>query len=157
MMPINVKTSPKIETTADRVAVVELQVELVQVREDLHAQVEHHPLTRHLHRPGLRVLECKRGKQGCQVHRGDGREAGQIASRDIAVDDDLREVRRRQLQGRVANDRRDGEDHLRAIRAQIPQQPPHEPAVVCLSQDLVVVHQDAASSSSRSCLRYRSA
>ena len=49
------------------------------------------------------------------------------------------------------------ERHVPAVRAQIAQQPPHQPRVVGLAEDLLVVAHDAASSSSSSCLRWSSA
>ncbi len=49
---------------ADRIAVVEPQVEPLQVPVHLHPQVEHDPLPDHLQRPGLRVLERERGDAG---------------------------------------------------------------------------------------------
>ena len=49
---------------ADRIAVVELQVEPLQVPVDLHPHVEHDPLPGHLQRPGLDELERERRRAG---------------------------------------------------------------------------------------------
>ena len=88
MMPTSVNRSPNTDTTPDvnssfststsvvtrvisrpdRVAVVEPQVEPLQVAEHLHPQVEHDPLPDHLHRPGLQVLERERAGQREQEH-----------------------------------------------------------------------------------------
>jgi hypothetical protein len=57
--------------TANRVAVVEAEVELLQVRKHLHPQVEHHPLPGDLHGPCLHVLEGERGEKRHQIERSD--------------------------------------------------------------------------------------
>ena len=49
---------------ADGIAIVEPQVEALQVPEDRHPQVEHHPLPDDLHRPGLGELEQEREQDG---------------------------------------------------------------------------------------------
>ncbi len=46
-------------------------------------------------------------EQRGQVEHGDDAEPGQVAGRDVAVDDQLGQVRRRQLEHRVADDRDD--------------------------------------------------
>ena len=83
---------------------------------------------------------------------GDRPEASEIAGRNVSIDDDLREVRRREVERGVPDDRDDGNDHLPAIRTQIREQPPHQAAVVGFAEDVIVDH-DAFSSSSSNCLR----
>ena len=76
----------------------------------------------------------------------------EIADRDVAIDHDLGQVRRREVESRVPDDGDDGDRHLAAVRTQVRQQPPHQAAVVGTTEDVVVDH-DAFSSSSSNCLR----
>ena len=69
----------------------------------LHAHIEHDSLPRRLHRPGLDVLEDEGGDEHDEIDCRHHSEAGQIARRNVAVDRDLRQVRRGQLE--TASDR----------------------------------------------------
>ncbi len=64
---------------ADRIAIVVAQVEALQVAVDGHPQVEHDPLARHLHRPGLQVFEDERRDEDREVGRGEPPEAVEAA------------------------------------------------------------------------------
>ena len=59
--------------------------------------------------------------------------------RDVVVDREARQIWRRKLQDRSGDDRRQGEGGLAKVWAQVSQQPLHQPAVVGLSDDVVVV------------------
>ena len=124
---------------ADGIAIVELQVDALEVTVDLHAHVEHDALAGHLQHPRLQVLERERAEQDRQKAERDAIEAGQIAGRDVAVDGHFHEVRLRQLQDGGADDRRQRHDHLQPIRPQITEQPPHQHRVVGLAEDFFVV------------------
>ena len=50
----------------DRVAVIEAEIEALQVARDLHPQIEHDPLARQLHGVGLGVLQGERSNQYAQ-------------------------------------------------------------------------------------------
>ena len=89
MIPASVKTSPKIETTPEvnrslitstsvvtrvisrptGIAIVEAEVEALQVAVDLHAHVEHDPLPGRLQQPGLGELEAERPRPGSRGTR----------------------------------------------------------------------------------------
>ncbi len=125
---------------ADRVAVVEAQVQPLQVRVQLHPQVVHDALAGQLHHPGLHVLERERTGQDRQVDPRDVHQSTQIAGWDVRVDDQLGQVRRGQLQHRVRDDGRKRHQHRSPVRPQITQQPPHETAVVGFADDVVVLH-----------------
>ena len=87
---------------ADRIAVVELQVEALQVPVDLHAQVEHDALPGHLQHPGLEVLERERAEQDRRGRASAMRSRpGQVAGGDVLVDRELHQVGLRQLQDGV--------------------------------------------------------
>ncbi len=73
---------------------------------------------------------------------------------DVPVDRDLHEIRLRELEQTVGQERHERQRDERFVRAEIAQQPPHQPGVVRLPQDVFFVErhrQDAASSSSSSC------
>ena len=125
---------------ADRVAIVEAQVEPLQVRVDLHPQVEHDPLPGQLHHPGLQVLE--------QRSRRRARAGTPPRCRSA------RPVSRWRCSGRwpacirygcascstaLGDDRDERQRDLRPVRPQVSQQPPHQPAVVGLADDVFVV------------------
>jgi hypothetical protein len=126
MMPTSLKTSPNAVTTPDvnrsfststsevtrvinrpdGIAVVEAQVEPLQVAVDGHPQVEHDPLPGQLHRPGLDVFgreadDQHRRKTTASRSRPDDRAGG-----DVAVDGGLDDVGLSQV-GAAAGDDRD--------------------------------------------------
>jgi hypothetical protein len=144
---------------AHRVPIVELQVEPLQVADDLHPQVEHDPLPGRLHRPRLQELEAERHHEDGEVERGKARESGDVAGRDVAVDDQLGQIGRRELQRRMRDDGGNRQRDVAAVRPEVSHQPPHQPSVVRLAEGLLLVsrhgtcHQLAASSSSSSCFR----
>src|SRR6185369_3854757 len=78
--------------TADRIAVVEPQVQALQVAVNGHLQVEHDALAGELHRPGLDVFGGKRGHQDGQIEQRDPVEPIEAAGGDVAVDSYLDEV-----------------------------------------------------------------
>ena len=157
MMPTRVNTSRKTEITpdanrsfsastsvghaghqsADGIAVVEAEIEPLQMVVDLHAQIEHDPLPHHLHRVGLHVLQRERADQHDEKRERDPVEAVQVAGDDVVVDRDLRQIRLGELQPGVADDGGERHDHRPAMRTQIGQQPPHQARVIRLTKDLV--------------------
>ncbi len=143
----------------DRVPVVVAQVQPLQVRVHLHAHVEHDALPGQLQGPGLDVLRREGAGEGGEIEQGDDAESRDVAGRDVGVDDELRQVRRRELRRRVGHDGSHRHGDLPAVRAEVAEQPAHQPRVVGLPEDLLFVdrHQEAASSSSSSWRRWRSA
>ena len=135
--------------TADGIAIVELQIEPLQMLVDLGPHVEHDPLPGHLEHPGLEVLERERGQQNRQEADRDGIEAAQITRRDVTIDRHLHQVWLGQLKNGRADDRRQRHCHLQPVRPQIAKQPAHQHRVVGLAQDFFVVdgHQLSAISS----------
>ena len=87
-----------------------------------------------------------------QIQRGDRAQPAKIADRDVSIDHDLGQVRRRQIESRVPDDGGHCQCDLTAVRPQVREQPPHQAAVVGTAEDVVVDH-DAFSSSSSNCLR----
>ena len=142
---------------AHGVAIVELQVQPLQMTNHLHPHVEHDSLAENLQRPGLEVLERKRACQCQQEHGRDQPQARQIPGRDIAINDQLRQVGRRELEDRMADDRRRRQADPSPVRIEVGQQTSHQTRVVRLADYFLVVRHDAASSSSSNCLRCSSA
>ena len=142
----------------DRVAVVEAQVEPLQVAVHLHPDVEHDALPCHLQRPGLHVLKPERQHQRAQEQRRHHADPRIVPGGDVAVDQHLGEIGRRQLQQGVARDRHERHGHPWPVGAEVAHQPAHQTRVVGLAEDfLVVTAHEAASSSSSNCRRCRSA
>ena len=146
---------------AHRVAVEEAGVQPLQVLEDLHAQVEHHLQPGQLHAVGLQEIDGEGGQQGEQVQRRNlrqpcgrvgaqpGIEEGGLArrGRQVAVDGHLGQEGADRLQPGVQQDGQEAERHQRLVRAQVGQQPLHQPRVVRLPQDfflVVLLHNQAA-------------
>ena len=125
----------------DGIAIVERQIQPLQMRVDLHAHVEHDALADHLHHVGLGVLERERRNQHRQVHQRDVVEAGKVALGDVLVDGDLDQIRRRELRHRVADQRQQRTGHVPLVRTQVPQQAAHEPRVVGLAEDFFFVER----------------
>ena len=94
-------------------------------------------------------------------------EPGEVPLRDVLVDGDLDEIRRRQLGHRVADERQERTGDVPLVRTQVRQQAAHQPRVVGLAEDFFFVERhgcrgtgpayEAASSSSSSCFLYNSA
>ncbi len=124
---------------ADRIAVVELQVDALQVLVDLHAHVEHDALAGHLQNPRLQVLERERREQDGKKRQRNPVEPRQIRSRDMPIDRHLHQIWLRELQHRSEDDRGERDDDAEAVRPEITQQPPHQDGVVGLTEDFFVV------------------
>ena len=159
MIPTSVSASPKTVTTpdvnrslsdvdvgrhprheaADRIAVVVLQVETLQVAVDGHAQIEHDPLAGQLQGPGLDVFRHERQDENGQVDAGKPVEASQAIGGDVAVDRNLDEIRLRERCDSAGHDGHQRQQHLPPVRPQVVKQPAHQPRVVGLPEDVVVV------------------
>ena len=125
--------------TADGIAIVELQIEPLQMLVDLGPHVEHDPLPGHLEHPGLEVLERERGQQNRQEADRDCIEAAQVTRRDVTIDRHFHQVWLGQLKNGRADDRRQRHCHLQPVRPQIAKQPAHQHRVVGLAQNFFVV------------------
>ena len=137
---------------ADRVFVVEREVELLQVAVDLDPDGAHDALPGHLHHHRLHVLEQKVQDQQPEEDRRDLLQADDVLVLDVVVDRRLRQPRLREFDQRTAHDGDKGDGHRDPMRPQILQQPPHQPRVVRLPDNVVLrAAHDAANSSSRRC------
>ena len=86
---------------ADRIAIVVLQVEPLQVAVDRHAQVEHDALAGQLHRPGLHVFGRERQRPGrTTIDAASRSEPVELTGRDVPVDGDLDQIRLRERRRR---------------------------------------------------------
>ena len=137
---------------ADRIAVVEGDVEPLQVRHQLAAQIEHGELAGVLHQVRLRELAEEGADQHAQVEQTDAGQAvpgigRQIAGREsagicpglgckIAVDRDAGEQRTEHLQGGLHQQKDQRERHQQPVGPHVAQQAAHQPGVVCFTEDL---------------------
>ncbi len=135
------------------VPIVVAHVEPLEVLVQRHAQIEHDLLPGQLHDPGLDVLGAEGADENHGVRERQPAEPVELPGHHVIVDGELDQVGLRERRARRHQDRREGDGHLRTVRRQVAQQPPHEAGVVRLAQYVVVVAHDAASSSSSSCLR----
>jgi len=108
---------------------------------DGHAEVEHDPLPRQLHRPGLEVFGRKARREDAEIGERERVQATQRARGDVAMDRDLHEVRLRKRGAGADDDRSEREDDLPPVRPQVLQEPAHQPRVVRLAEDFVVVQR----------------
>ncbi len=120
---------------------------MLQVAEDLAAQVEHHLLSRPLHQVGLQEFQREGEKQQPNVEAADlpdtlKRRVTQVVGkpgvrirrfRQVLVDGNLGEEWPQYVSHRLQNDGRQRHRHMPLVGTQIAQQPPHQPAVIRLS------------------------
>ena len=120
-------------------------------------QVHHHVLADPLHDLVVEVAEPEARQQHGEVEHRDAVEVAEVAMADAVVDRLHGEERPGELHERVEQHDQPRERHLRAVGAQVPEQPPHQAVVVAAAEDLVVRAHEASSSSSSCWRRYSSA
>ena len=136
---------------AHRVAVEEGQIQCLQVRHELLAQIEHGELAGVLHQVDLREFEDEGAHQHAQIQHAHRRQAIPGAGRQIAVDKrgdargigreiavhgNLGQQRAKHLQHRLQQQEDERQRHVSAVWAHVSQQPAHQPGIVCLAEDL---------------------
>ena len=109
---------------------------------DAHPEVEDDALAGDLHQIGLRELERVGQHQHGEEDTGEHAEPLQLSGHDVLVDSQFGEVGRRKLQCRETDDRGECPSDGHPMRAHEANEPPHEPAVIGLAQDIVVRHGD---------------
>ena len=145
-----------------RVVVEEADVQPLQVRVDLAAQVHHHALPGHLQDVDLAEAHHEGGDEGGQVEKGHAVQATGVALPDVAVDGDLGEVGAHEVQAGHDHDEQERDQHRRPVGPEVDEKPPQQRAVVALGHGVVLVeaprgHAVFSISSSRSWRRCRSA
>ena len=135
------------DQAADRILIVESDVHALQVAEDLAAQIEHYFLSGPLHEVGLQELKHESEAEQAEINAGNlcdpvqraraeptpqarGRALGR---RQIAVHGHFHQIRSQHVAKRFQDDRGNGNRDLPAVRTQVGEQPPHQPAVICFS------------------------
>ncbi len=162
-MPASTKTSSKSETTpggehlvqcihigrdprhqaADGVLVVKADMHVLQMAEDLAAQVEHHHLSGPLHEVGLQVLKQEAESNQPNIDGSDFGDAHQrffteeriekprfFGRSQITVYLYGHQVRTEDVSSGLDQNGNQGNPHLPLVGPQIHQQPLHQPAVV---------------------------
>ncbi len=124
--------------TPHRIAVEVGHVLLLQVREDLHAQVMHGALAGVFGRVGLDEKKNKTRENVAQVEQHDDIQAVNIAVGDIAIDRDLGDVGAKELAPRMQQEECESERKQFPVRSQIAHDAAHEPRVIGFAEDLVV-------------------
>ena len=126
---------------------------LLQVAEDLAAQVEHHLLAGPLHVIGLGEFQEETEAQQENVEAAELGDSGQRARaqpavqktvhagllREIFINRNLGEQRAHDVGRRLEHDGAQRERHLPFVRAQIAEQPLHQTAVISFSQGFFFV------------------
>ncbi len=141
---------------ADRVAVEKGRFQLLQVTEDLQAQVAHDLLPHQVDQHRLAEAQGEDQDDGKGVEGGDAGESADVAVLDRAVDGQLGQVRLDDGAGGPQDQAGDGREGAPAVRPEIAEEPAHQPRVVSFSQYLFLFRhgrQISESSSSSSCLR----
>ena len=124
---------------ADRVAVVEGQVEALEFRKDLGAQVVHDPLSQPGGQQSLRVLEDEAQHDGRKEKDGQEGELAPVSLRDGLVEGDLGQVGADDREPGRQHEKEHGSRHLKRVGPQVAEQPGHQPRVVGLAEDLLFV------------------
>ena len=136
---------------ADGIAIVEGEVEALQVLHELLAEVEHGELPGPLHEHGLGELGDEGGEQHAGIEECDARQAapgvggqpgvdgggeGMRAGTDVLVDGQAGEQRIEDLQDGLQEEeqQRKGDEH--AIGPHVAHQPAHQTPVICFTKDL---------------------
>ena len=137
---------------AHRVAVVESQIQPLQMLHELLAQVEHGKLAGVLHQIGLSEFANERPRQPGQVQQPDPRQAGvgvggkksvergaqtRRVGPQIGVNRNLGEQRSQHLQHRLYRQKRQRTRHQRTVGTHVPQQTAHQARIVCLAEDFL--------------------
>jgi len=132
------------DEAADRILVEERDVHMLQVPEDLAAQIEHHLLSGPLHGVGLDELQHKRKYQKPDVQSANLRDANQRSTaqtvtdpgvgvgrlRQILVDGNFGEEGTEHVGHRLEHDRDQRYHYMPFVGTKIREQPPHQPAVI---------------------------
>ena len=124
---------------AHRVPVVEPQVELLELPEDLRAEIVHHPLAQPRRHERLHVLEDEDHDGDGQVDDGEKRQQAAVVGRDGLVEGDHGEVGTNYRRQRREHEENDSAGDLQAVRAQIAHQACHQARIVRLAEDLFLV------------------
>ena len=134
---------------ADRIAVEEGHVHVLQVAIDLAAQIEHYLLARPLHQVGLREFKDKAEGEQRDVNHADLGNSGQRLRtqeavekgmprarlvRQVLVDGDFGQIGADDVGSGLEHDRHQRDRDLQAIGLQVPQQPAHQPGVIGLAE-----------------------
>jgi hypothetical protein len=147
-----------------RRAIEEDDGEPLHPREHVPAQREDHPLPEDRHGVHLQVDEPHRADEGREIQEDPLPHPGKVPGHHVPVDDDLDEVRPRQLAGGPAEKRRQGrreetpvgKDVSQEARQEPPVDPPGFDAVVREEVVRPVPHDDSSSSRASIWREYRS-
>ncbi len=132
------------DQTANGVFVKEADVHVLQVAEDLAAQIEHYLLAGPLHGVGLDEFQRKSQDQKSNIQAANLRDADERRVAEavadpgvrvgrlgqVLVDGDLSEERPEDVGHRLEHNRNQGDYHVPLVGTQVREQPPHQPAVI---------------------------
>ena len=126
---------------ADRIPVVEAQVEPLQLREDLAAQIVHDASGRARWSAWSAAYSSRNATQRWRPRytAREQREQAQVAVRNRAVERDLGEPGPDHLERGSEQQDDNGERDRQPVRPQVAQQPPHEARVVRFAEDVFFV------------------
>ena len=113
---------------AGAVALVEAEREPLQVCEEPVAKVGEDPFADPAGQIGVRCRECEREQGGDEEERDDPRQPAQVLRLDPLVDRELRQVRRRERDERVGEERSERERRAAAVRQREPDEEAQPPA-----------------------------
>ena len=135
------------DQSSHRILVVKANVHLLEVTENLAAQIEHYFLSGPLHEIGLQEFEAETKHQQADVDRRNLRDPNQRSAaeppvkwrvrtgrvREVIVDRDLCEKGPQNVGPRLHDDGRKRNRHLPLVGTQVFEQPLHQPAVICFA------------------------
>ena len=135
---------------AYRIPVEVADAQALEMAEDLHAQVVHHPLTEIGGQQGLAVLDQELEHQRGQKQDGQGAEQAGVAGGNGDVQRALGQSRAHQRQPGAAQQQQHREGRQAAVGPEIDQQPAQQPGVIALVERFVLIHGDAIRPAPRS-------
>ena len=124
---------------SDGVAVEEAQAEPLKLREDLGAQVVHHPLADPGREQDLRVAEHQSEHEGERVDSGEDSEQLQIAVGNRPIDRDGGQVGPDQLEARGDDQHDHRQRHAHPVGLEVAEQATHQVRVVGSAESLFLV------------------
>src|SRR5205823_1707162 len=107
----------------------------------------------------LRVFSGKGDYEDEDIGKREARKPFELTRGNVLIDRQLHQIRLRQCRARKHRDGHERNEDQPPVRTQVLKQTPHQRGVVCLPEDFVVLmlHYEAANSSSRSCFLCSSA
>ena len=134
------------DESSDRILVVELERQLLEVRKNLHPQIEDGALADPLCKIGIRVLDQTADDEDDQEQRDRDKQTAFVVVGDIGVDGNFGEIRTHSFHRADDEGHDDTTGNVPLVRPQILDQAPHQPRIVGFTECFFFVHKSGTKS-----------